>query len=68
MERTRKLNSKTGGDQFIYITALVLFLATPPIIYFWWQHRAEHMGQKKQAMLEELAERRRAFQESRGGK
>lgn len=68
VERTRRLNSKGGSDQYIYITALVLLLATPPTIYFWWQHRAEHMGQKKQAMLEELAERRRAFQESRGGK
>ncbi|KAF2167925.1 hypothetical protein M409DRAFT_22071 [Zasmidium cellare ATCC 36951] len=66
VERTRKLNSYSGSDRYIYITAIVLFLATPPVIYFWWRHRAEHMGQKKQAMLEELAERRRVFQESRG--
>lgn len=68
VERTRKLNSNNGSDKYIYITAIVLFLATPPIIYFWWQHRAKHMGKKKEAMLEELAVRRREFQERNLGK
>lgn len=67
VERTRKLNTKQGSDRYLYITALLLFLATPPVIYFWGQHRAEHMGQKKKAMLEELAVKRREFQERHGG-
>lgn len=59
------MNTDQGSDSFIYITAIVLFLATPPTIYFWWQHRAEHMEDKKQAMLAELAANRKAFDERR---
>ena len=64
-ETNKKLRTPPkAGDRGLYLTALALLLFTPPVCYFWWQHRAEHMGQKKQEMIKELQERRKAFREA----
>lgn len=52
-----------GSDKWFYLTAIGLLLATPPIVYFWWQHRAEHMGKKKQDMIRQIEANRKAFLE-----
>lgn len=64
-ETNKKLRTPPrGGDRGLYLTALALLLVMPPASYFWWQHRAEHMGQKKQEMMKELEVRRKAFREA----
>ena len=64
-ERNKKLTTPPkAGDRGLYLTALALLLFTPPACYFWCKHRAEHMGQKKQEMIKELQERRKAFTEA----
>ena len=60
--RSRKLPPR-GSDKWFYLTAVGLVVATPPIIYFWWQHRAEHMGKKKQDMIRQIEANRKEFLE-----
>lgn len=53
-------------DDGLYWTALGLLLFTPPIVWFYYQHRKEHMGKKKEQVLQRLAEKRAAFQREMG--
>ncbi|CZT16198.1 uncharacterized protein RCC_02040 [Ramularia collo-cygni] len=53
-------------DDGLYWTALGLLLITPPVVWFYYQHRKEHMGRKKEEVLQKLAEKRAAFQKELG--
>ncbi|USW55563.1 hypothetical protein Slin15195_G088820 [Septoria linicola] len=61
--RSRKVPPR-GSDKWFYLTAIGLTLATPPIVYFWWQHRAEHMGKKKEEMIRQIEIKRKEFLEN----
>lgn len=68
-DTARKLQEQSRAppsDRGLYFTALGLLLVTPPAVYFWWQHRAEHMGKKKEDLLWNLEERRKSWIAEKG--
>lgn len=60
-QQTQRLPQTRPSDRGLYLTALVALLVTPPTVYYWWQHRAEHMGKKKADMIQRGEEARKAF-------
>lgn len=50
-----------GSDRAFYLTTIALFLVTPPICWFWFQHRKEHMGRKKEELLRQMEVKRKEF-------
>ncbi|KAF2156638.1 hypothetical protein K461DRAFT_289034 [Myriangium duriaei CBS 260.36] len=44
-------------DPPVLLVGALCFLAIPPLVYFYWQHRDEHMKAKKYAMLKDLQNR-----------
>lgn len=48
-----------GNDKLFIFATLGAIIASPLLVYFWWQHRAEHMQNKKELLLREAQERYR---------
>ena len=44
-----------------FLVAFVSILITPPIMYFYYEHRREHMGKKKEALIQQIEARRKAY-------
>lgn len=51
-------SKQRASDKNLYFTALALILVTPPGVWYWYEHRKEHMGKKKEALLKQMEERR----------
>ncbi|GAB7339276.1 hypothetical protein MBLNU457_5930t1 [Dothideomycetes sp. NU457] len=52
-----QIEGTTGGIAPQLLVLLVGLMATPPIIYYYWQYREQHMREKKEAMLKEIQAR-----------
>ncbi|KXS98646.1 hypothetical protein AC578_10052 [Pseudocercospora eumusae] len=56
--RPPPIPKQRGSDRNLLLTAIGLFATAPLITYFWYEHRKEHMGKKKQDLIKHLEERR----------
>jgi len=52
-----QIEGKAGGIAPQVLVFLACLMATPPIIYYYWQYREQHMREKKEAMLKEIQAR-----------
>lgn len=52
-----QIEGKTSGIAPQLLVLLAGLMATPPIIYYYWQYRDQHMREKKEAMLKEIQAR-----------
>ena len=49
------------SDSNLYYTAFGLSVMGAVFTWFWYQHRKEHMGKKKQEVIQKIEERRAEF-------
>jgi len=52
-----QIEGKGGGIAPHLLVFLGCLMATPPIIYYYWQYRDQHMREKKEGMLREIQAR-----------
>jgi uncharacterized protein HemX len=50
-----------GSDRALYLTAIGMVLVTPLVCWGWWQHRAEHMGKKKEDLKKQMEIKRQQW-------
>jgi hypothetical protein len=43
------------------LVTLASLLITPPIVYFYYEHRKAHMGKKKEELIKSLEQKRQAW-------
>lgn len=66
IEQRRQQSLAVTSDRTLYFTAIALVLITPPVCWFYYQHRKEHMGKKKEEMIETIKEKRKVWREQMG--